>query len=325
MIPRICLAAGLLSLALSADDLEFGKDKITYSGSATKDDAQALGDALKKVGFFTDAAAVVLLNKSAAGSVITFIVQERRWRPELLMSFEQIIRGIAPAIGGLPVRVRMITNTAEFKTESNVLPVIAIGKDGVSPSGTASAEEAKALGDALKSDGYFQDRGVYVMLYKGDGPTTVTFIVRDQNIPNPAAYESILRDLAPSIGGLPIRLRIVNSDLEVKRQMIVRPALQVGQKDKLYYSDAATEAEARALAAALQTEGYFDDTGSVVLLYKGNEGAIVSFMLNSFDNPNLEKLYTQLGRSIAPAIGWLPLKIRLITTEYETKKEFAIQ
>ena len=42
-----------------------------------------------------------------------------------------------------------------------------IGKDEVRYEGSATEQEAKALGAALKESGYFQDRGVSVILSKG--------------------------------------------------------------------------------------------------------------------------------------------------------------
>jgi hypothetical protein len=52
-------------------------------------------------------------------------------------------------------------------------------KDQVIYSGIATKADAIALGNALESNEYFQDRGVTVLLNKGIGSTTISFGVQD--------------------------------------------------------------------------------------------------------------------------------------------------
>jgi hypothetical protein len=59
-------------------------------------------------------------------------------------------------------------------------PKVTIGtKDEVYYSGSAAKEDAQTLGAALKTSGFFQDKGVTVLLSKGEGGSIVSFVVQD--------------------------------------------------------------------------------------------------------------------------------------------------
>jgi hypothetical protein len=102
--------------------------------------------------------------------------------------------------------------------------VIVGSKDEVRYEGTATKEEAEALGKALKDSGYFQDRGVSVILSKGSEGTIISFVVKDgfwndqTNVDN---FAILGRALAPSVGGLPIKVRLVNQTVETKKEVPV--------------------------------------------------------------------------------------------------------
>jgi hypothetical protein len=57
-----------------------------------------------------------------------------------------------------------------------------------------------------------------------DGGTTITFIVSDGTWNNPTMvtdFETIVRSVAPSVGGLPIDLRLDNTTLTVEKDEMV--------------------------------------------------------------------------------------------------------
>ena len=84
------------------------RDEVYYSHAATKEDAEALGQALKGIGFFNDRGTTVLLSKGKAGAVVSFALQAGAWdHPDTAFSFEEIARRVAPAIGGFPITVRL--------------------------------------------------------------------------------------------------------------------------------------------------------------------------------------------------------------------------
>lgn len=98
-------------------------------------------------------------------------------------------------------------------------------KDEVFYSGTATREEARVLGNGLKSIGFFTDKGVNVFVEKGKDGTIISYVVADGTWDKPemlAAFEKITRDEAPTVGGLPITLRLVNTNLDVKKSELIK-------------------------------------------------------------------------------------------------------
>jgi hypothetical protein len=142
----------------------------------------------------------------------------------MVSGFEELGRQIAPKVGGFPIKVRLINSDRETKKEVTVGKTIIGTKDEIYYYGSATEADGKALGQALKTDGFFTDKGITVLLAK-DGGTAVSFVVSEGVWDNPAsvaAFEKIVRQLASSIGGLPIQLRLVNPTLEVKKEIMVQ-------------------------------------------------------------------------------------------------------
>jgi hypothetical protein len=213
------MVAGYLSTSPS---VKIGsKDEVYYSGTATKADAQALGDALKKSGYMQDQGADVILEKGKDGTIVSFIVKEGFWdQAGTLSSFEEIGRQVAPVVGGFPVRIRLLNSTRDVKKESTVGKEAIDGNDHVYYLGTATEADAQALGQQLKSLGFFSGKGSDVFLSKHSDGTAISFVVGDGVWDNPAYvadFEKIARAVAPSVGGLPIRLHLVSTSLEVKK------------------------------------------------------------------------------------------------------------
>lgn len=201
--------------------VKIGKDNVTISGTATKQDALSLGDRLKQVGFFRDEGISVLLSKGAGPVVLSFVVQQGTWdSPDSVFTFEEIGREAAPAVGGLPIKVRLVDRAENVKKKMTVGSVRVGTKDDLFYFGAATQADAKALGQSLKSAGFFLDRGVSVFLAKNDDGTTITFIVGPNIAADPAyiaQFETLLRNAASSVGGLPIRLRLANPQLQTEK------------------------------------------------------------------------------------------------------------
>jgi hypothetical protein len=97
-------------------------------------------------------------------------------------------------------------------------------KDEVYYSGKATEQDAKALGQSLQSIGYLKDRGVSVLLSKGKGGFTVSFVVKEgawNDAEQVSAFETIARRIAPTIGGLPVKVHLVDSSLDTKKEFTV--------------------------------------------------------------------------------------------------------
>jgi hypothetical protein len=197
-------------------------DAVYYSHAATKADAESLGHALQLTGFFNNRGTGVLLSKSTSGTIVSFALNDGAWdHPGTVLSFEEIGRRVAGSIGGFPIQVRLCDVKWGVHKEVVVGRVIAGVRDEVYYYGSATAPEAEALGRALQSNGYLVDSGASVMLSK-DGVTSISFVLGDgawNRAGTVSAFEGLARKVAPSVGGLPVDLRLLNSSMEVEKEV----------------------------------------------------------------------------------------------------------
>ena len=206
------------------------KDDVYYSGSATKADAQALGNALKEHGYFSDSGASgrgadVYLEKGKDGTVISFIVKAGSWdQPATVANVEELGREVAQSVGGFPLRVRLMNSTYDIKKESMVGKAIFSSVDNIYYLGAATDAQAQALGQAFKSIGFFKGKGVDVFLSKHADGTMLSFVVGNAAWDDPTIvgyFEKLVRQAAPVVGGLPVKLRLVNTSLETEKDETV--------------------------------------------------------------------------------------------------------
>jgi hypothetical protein len=197
-------------------------DAVYYSHAATKSDAELLGHALQVTGFFNNRGTSVLLSKGTSGTIVSFALNDGAWdHPGTVLSFEEIARRVAGSVGGFPIHARLCDSKWGVHKEVIVGKVTAGVRDEVYYYGSATAPEAEALGRALKSNGYLVDSGASVVLSK-DGVTSIAFVLGDGAWDRPgtvSAFEGLARKVAPSVGGLPIDLRLLNSSMEVEKEV----------------------------------------------------------------------------------------------------------
>jgi len=231
---------------------------VLYSGSATKDDATKLMKALTAENFFVRPRGIVLLSKSAGETTLSVPVgpSEKEylkvhplvpdyanakpgekpvvpvpifpWNdPRIVAAYTETGIHIAPLVGGPPIRILLLTDTGEVK---RTIPVVSreltIGtRDRVWYSGTATQKDAEALGDALKVNGLFRDNGLIVALSKNAGGTQLSFVIGSEGALDPrvaAVFQVLGRRVAPSVGGLPVTVNIVDPTLQVKASFSVK-------------------------------------------------------------------------------------------------------
>lgn len=96
------------------------------------------------------------------------------------------------------------------------------GNESVYYSGDATEAQARSLADALKAQGYFSgERKVDVLLRKEKGETIVSFAVQDGTWDKPdlvSTFKTMTEAIAPSVGGTPLTLRLVDESLTVKHE-----------------------------------------------------------------------------------------------------------
>jgi hypothetical protein len=201
------------------------KDEVFYTGLATERDARAVGEALKTEGYFTDSGTGVFLDRSKKGATLAFVVSEGAWNdPELLAREEEVAREVAPSMGGLPLRVKVVDAQQKVQMEGLVGRASVDGKDEVFCLGRATLAEATALDRELQDEGYFTGRGTSVVLSKDDAGTVLSFVVAEgfwNDTQRVETVEAMARKMAPSVGGLPLTLRLVNTALETRKEVAV--------------------------------------------------------------------------------------------------------
>jgi len=200
------------------------RDEVYYYHAATPEDARALGTALQKTGFLNDRGTTVLLSKGTDGTLVSFVLNDGAWdHPDTVYTFEEIGRRIATSVGGFPIKVRLIDSHRILHKELTVGKEIIGSRDVVYYFGSATDAEARALGQSLRAAGFLQDQGAGVILSQGDG-TAISFVVNDGVWDRPdavAGFERLVRQVASSAGGLPVQLRLLNSEMEPRKSVAV--------------------------------------------------------------------------------------------------------
>ena len=196
------------------------KDEVIYSGTATKDLAAALGNALKTDGYFQDQGASVLLDKETSGTTISYVVQDGTWNQSgIVAKFDEVTREVASSVGGLPLNVQLVNDSKTVEKTSTVGSV-AFGNDTLVYEGAATQAEAQALGQKLQTIGFFSGKGVDVILGKHPDSTTIAFVLSDgawNDSDTVSVFEDLVRQVAPAIGGLPVKMLLLSTKMQKEK------------------------------------------------------------------------------------------------------------
>jgi hypothetical protein len=204
-------------------------------------------------------------------------------------------------------------------------PQVIVGtKDRIYYYHAATREDAQSLGQALTGIGFLNDRGTIVLLSKGSAGTVVSFVLDSGGWDHPAtvySFEEIGRRIAPLIGGYPIKVRLIDSDRTLHKELTIGKVV-AGARDEIYYFGSATQADATALGRALQAAGYLTDRGASVVLSKG-DGTAISFVLDdgAWSRTEVANGFERLVRQVAGAAGGLPIQLRLLNAKMEPERE----
>ena len=235
---------------------------------------------------------------------------------------------VAPKWVGLGLGAALLATIVGGEIALHREPKVAIGNDEVYYYRRATKDDALALGEALQKIGFFNGRGTSVLLWEGGGATVVSFVMNAGAWDHPnviSNFTEIGRRIATSVGGFPIQVHLIDAARNIRKEMTVGKTT-VGSRDILYYFGTATLADAKALGQALQRAGYFTDNGFTVALLKG-EGTVISFVAQEgvWDQPAAVATLERLVRQVAPAVGGLPVELRLLDRDMAIKKAVAVQ
>ena len=227
MLGAACL--GFAFTRLPARFVMVGTDTVRYSDQITRPEAEASARFLKEAGFFQDHGISVELSRRADGVFLSFAVKEGVWNDaEYLGSIDALGPEIATAATGLPLTIELLdTQGVSRRLVKIISKVVHVGKnDLVYYQGSATEDEAKALGRGLQADGFFTDTGRTLTLSKGDGGTVIILNITNEAWANPQYQKSALefaREIATSVGGLPITLRLVKPITTQQRLADAKP------------------------------------------------------------------------------------------------------
>ncbi|HLK50383.1 MAG TPA: hypothetical protein VKT49_19720 [Bryobacteraceae bacterium] len=209
------------------------------------------------------------------------------------------------------------------------LPKVTIGtKDEIYYSHAATPDDARTLGRALHTLGYFTDRGSSVLLSKNRGGTVVSFVLSEglwNSAPTVASFAEVGRRIAPSVGGLPLEIRLVDTAWNVHKSLQVGKII-MGSRDEVYYLGAATESDALSLGRALREAGYLQDRGVSVSLSKGDATAL-GFVVGEdvMRRPDVLARFASLARRVASSVGGMPIQVRLLSPQMEVTQEAEVR
>ena len=201
------------------------QDAVYYSRAATREEAAALGEALHKMGFFRDQGSSVMVSKSKSGTAVSFVAGEGTWdRADSAAAFEEMGRRVAPLLGGFPIEVRLVDAGWHVRKSLEVGKAVIGTRDEIYYLGSATESDARALGEALRNAGYLADRGASVTVSKGDG-TAIGFVVSEgvwERADAVAAFARLARQVAPSLGGPPLEVRLLSPQMEPRKEIVVQ-------------------------------------------------------------------------------------------------------
>ena len=102
--------------------------------------------------------------------------------------------------------------------------------------------------------------------------------------------------------------------------------ITIGQNDEIYFSGTATETNARDLGKALQDAGLLRDRGVTVQLIKRNGTTVIGYIVtdDGWNKPMLVDVFELFTRRAAPAVGGLPIEVRLMDEQCEVKKTWTV-
>jgi hypothetical protein len=210
------------------------KESVNYSGTATEQEAQSLGRALQETGYFDGASERdVLYHKGDGGVSVSFVLQDGKWNDaEVVTGFETFGRQIGKSVGGVPFALHLIDDELNTKKSLTIDTTETYFKhteqekvryfDGV------TEDDARRLGEALQSTGYFDNTApAEVLLKRENDGYALSFVVQEgswDDAQTVAQFEEFGRQIAPQMGTGPLVVNMVDLNLQTHWTTSVIPA-----------------------------------------------------------------------------------------------------
>jgi hypothetical protein len=141
-----------------------------------------------------------------------------------------------------------------------------------------------------------------------------------------SSFEELGLEVAPTVGGLPIQVQLVDSEGSVEKTSTVGEVSFDGG-DGVYYEGSATKAEAQSLGRQFESKGLFTGKGVNMLLTRHDDGTTLAFVVGDgvWNNPSKVANFEAIVRDVAPLIGGLPIDMHLVNAHLQMQKDELIE
>jgi hypothetical protein len=203
------------------------KEAVNYSGDATESQARDLGKALTIEGYFDEGSEKdVLLKIKDQEKFVSFVVQDGKWDDENIReSFIAVGEFVAPAIGGLPLTIRLIDG--QLKTHYEVAITTVRSRLNVNEHesivlrGSVDESQAQVLAKALQLEGYFDGSSPATVVLDQSGVQAIlSFVVQDGKWNDPSVieyYTKLVKEVAPRLKETAISVQLLDTNLRVQK------------------------------------------------------------------------------------------------------------
>lgn len=330
----LCIACGYGS-KVDVTDVE----QVYYKGTATEEQARAVGETLTKAGFFDgERARSVQLLQEGDETVLRFVVKDGYWEDQSAVdSFAELAYKVSQQVfEGKEITVHLCDNT--FKTK-NSFPMSTTPKPSVSISenedifylGQATEEQALAVGKTLTKEGLLTGKNrASIQLEIKDDQITLRYVMKDGLWENPEMVETFA-NLSYEVSqqvfeGKPIQVELADNSWAPQKSfpMEKTPSLTFGPDETLIYGKGVEKTQAQNVGKALQKIQYFTGKNTAtVQLRKADKGFRVRFAVRDgfWEQEQLYPQWESLRGDIEKTLGQ-PVVLELCDSSFTTQKSF---
>lgn len=193
----------------------------------------------------------------------------------------------------------------------------------------ATRDDAQKLARTLQESEAFKSIGdLLIILSKDSKGFEVSYSIRPEAFDDPKALKQMevqatnLSDI--TFDKTPVAINLCDEYLTPVKTVRSGSILTITPRQKIYFRDGVTEAEAQGLRQALQERTYFEGSeGAYIELSKNQNGYEILFIVKdgTWDDPKLVAWFEELAADLsANALHNQPVKIDLSDGEFDIKK-----
>ena len=313
-------------------------EEIFYKGSATEEQARAVGEVLTQRGILTGSnpASIQLIGKDGAFT-LRLVIKEDRWEDDqLAQTFGDIAFGISQdALDGAEVSVEFCDD--HFKTQ-RTFPMAELAKVQLTPNeiifllGSATEEQGRAVGASLTRHGLLDGSNPASMQLHLEGDKiNLRFVVKEGLWDNEMMIESFA-EAAYNVSqevfeGREVMVDLCDDHFNPRNTFPMRhtPVMTFGPEETVIYQAKIGEEKARAVGQVLQKVGYFSGSSTAtVQLRQNGEGYRSMFVVRDgfWDKQELYPQWESLRAQLSEVLDGKPVTLELCDSTFTAHKSF---